>query len=144
MVDLVCESLGRDPCIEERGVWAGVEAADEVWFLEDLKKDMVVVVIVDIVDCLCCLLSEEQKEGEVAFLLYFLHRLILAWSQGPVSGCQSPSIAVNCRSANEALSTPPRRFKLNVYGQRDIAQQNPFWLQQSRICSNYGLLSKGE
>ena len=40
LVDLVADSLGRDPCMDERGVWAGVEAADEVWFLEDLKKDM--------------------------------------------------------------------------------------------------------
>jgi len=31
----------REVSIEDRGVWAGVEAAEADWFLEDLKKDMV-------------------------------------------------------------------------------------------------------
>ena len=47
-VMVACSFLGRVACIEERGVWAGVVAAEAVWFLaeaeEDLKKGMVVFV----------------------------------------------------------------------------------------------------
>ena len=65
LVDLVADSLGRDPCMDERGVWAGVEAADEVWFLEDLKKAIVVVVVVEgssglLANCLDC---EKQRKS---------------------------------------------------------------------------------
>jgi len=38
--------VGRVPCMEERGVWAGVEAAEAVLFLLDLKKGMVVIVMI--------------------------------------------------------------------------------------------------
>ena len=42
-------SLGLDACMDERGDWTGVAlaegAAEEVWFLEDLKKDMVIIVL---------------------------------------------------------------------------------------------------
>ncbi|KAK3815292.1 MAG: hypothetical protein J3Q66DRAFT_344224 [Benniella sp.] len=37
---------GRCCCIEERGVAAGVVAAEADWFLEDLNRDMVAVVLV--------------------------------------------------------------------------------------------------
>ena len=65
LVDLVADSLGRDPCMDERGVWAGVEAADEVWFLEDLKKAIVVVVVVEGSGCLLanCLDCEKQRKS---------------------------------------------------------------------------------
>ena len=52
--------------MDERGDWTGVAlaegAAEEVWFLEDLKKDMVVVVLlVDLVvgssGGWCCLVA---------------------------------------------------------------------------------------
>jgi len=80
LVDLVADSLGRDSCMDERGVWAGVEAADEVWFLENLKKAIVVVIVRVLVawdraGC-CCLLflslrmKKERKEEGSRSLLY--------------------------------------------------------------------------
>ena len=73
---------GRDSCKEERGVWAGVEAADEVCFLEDLKKDMVGVILLDWEGLLeswfvCWLyawlvVSEEEKRGGRADPFYTL------------------------------------------------------------------------